>query len=303
MTAHPHDFSTDDAAEAGSRRPYRLASREHKPTPTIVRVGDLAFGGKDVVLMAGPCAVESESQVRAVAARLSKLGIKMMRGGAVKPRTSPYAFQGLGVDGYRILKDAAGAHGMKIVSEVLSERHVEAAVEHVDLLQVGSRNMQNFALLRELSKVQRPVLLKRGMSATYDELLAAAEYLLAGGNPNVILCERGIRTFETATRNTLDIAAVPALHALSHLPVVVDPSHAAGRADLVPDLLRASIAAGADGILLEVHVHPEDALSDGAQAIVPTQLERMLPALSSIAQAIDRRLVPHAQAAELTHHV
>ncbi|MBK6942861.1 MAG: 3-deoxy-7-phosphoheptulonate synthase [Planctomycetes bacterium] len=302
MSSHPHDFSTHDTDETGSRRPFELASREHKPSATIVRVGDLAFGGKDVVLMAGPCAVESEAQVRAVAARLSKLGIKIMRGGAVKPRTSPYAFQGLGVDGYRILKEAAAAHGMKIVSEVLSERHVEAAVEHVDLLQVGSRNMQNFALLRELSKVPRPVLLKRGMSATYDELLAAAEYLLAGGNPNVILCERGIRTFETATRNTLDIAAVPALHALSHLPVVVDPSHAAGRADLVPDLLRASIAAGADGILLEVHVHPEDALSDGAQAIVPTQLERMLPTLSAIAQAIDRRLVPHAQAAELTHH-
>jgi 3-deoxy-7-phosphoheptulonate synthase len=279
--------STNGAAENARTPAFRLAARGQRPT-TRVRVGDLEFGGRDVILMAGPCAVETREQIGGIAARLRPLGVRILRGGAFKPRTSPYSFQGLGVDGYRMLRDAAREQGMYVVSEVLGEAHVAAAVELVDLLQVGSRNMQNFALLKELARTGKPVLLKRGMSATYEELLAAAEYLLAGGNPNVILCERGIRTFEPTTRNTLDVSAVPVLKRLSHLPVVIDPSHAAGRSDIVPDLARASIAVGADGLLVEVHDDPEHARSDGDQALLPEQLENLLPSLGAIARAVGR---------------
>lgn len=277
------------AFSSGRNLPYRLAARGGR-APTRVRIGDLEIGGRDVVLMAGPCAVESPEQIRAVAARLRPLGVRLLRGGAFKPRTSPYSFQGLGIEGYRILREAALENGMYVVSEVLGEAHVAAAVEYVDLLQIGSRNMQNFALLKEVARTGKPVLLKRGMSASYDELLAAAEYLLVGGNPNVVLCERGIRTFETATRNTLDVTAVPVLKRLSHLPVVIDPSHAAGRADIVPELTRAAVAVGADGLLVEVHDHPEHARSDGDQALLPEQLEGLLPSLAAIARAIGRGL-------------
>lgn len=273
---------------------YRLAARDARPERTRVRLGEgVSIGGDDVVLMAGPCAVESEAQLRRVAARLAAIGVRVLRGGAFKPRTSPYAFQGLGVDGYRILRAVADEFGMLVVSEVLSERAVESALEFVDLLQVGSRNMQNFALLKELATVERPVLLKRGMSATYDELLGAAEYLLAGGNGAVVLCERGIRTFESRTRNTLDINAVPMLKQLSHLPVIVDPSHAGGRSDVVPALARAAVAAGADGLLIEVHEHPSEAKSDGAQALRADDLERLVPSLEAISRAVGRRLECH----------
>ncbi|MFG0316300.1 MAG: 3-deoxy-7-phosphoheptulonate synthase [Planctomycetota bacterium JB042] len=278
-------------SETAGFEPYRLARRDSRPERTVVRVGDsVELGGDEVVLMAGPCAVESAAQLRQVASRLARAGVRILRGGAFKPRTSPYAFQGLGDEGYRILREVADEHGMKVVSEILSERSVEAALECVDLLQVGSRNMQNFALLKELASVDRPVLLKRGMSASYDELLGAAEYLLAGGNDAVALCERGIRTFETRTRNTLDVCAVPMLKQLSHLPVVVDPSHAAGRSEVVPDLSRAAVAAGADGLLIEVHERPAEARSDGAQALRSDDLVSLLPALDGIARAVGRRL-------------
>ncbi len=285
----PHANDANGSAEMGG--PYRLVRRGANPAGTRVDVGGVEFGGRDVVLMAGPCAVESEALLVEIAETLHRAGVRVLRGGAFKPRTSPYAFQGLGLDGWRVLRRVADRFDMKVVSEVLSEQHVEFAAEHVDLLQVGSRNMQNFALLRALARTKRPVLLKRGMSATYDELLAAAEYLLAGGNPNVILCERGIRTFESRTRNTLDVSAVPVLHDLSHLPVVVDPSHAAGRADLVPSLARAAVAVGADGLMFEVHPHPEAARSDGAQALLPADLPELIAQLSKIAAAIGRRLV------------
>ena len=287
-TIPPDSTPHDDRSVAGAS--YRLAAREARPSGTRVRVGDVVFGGDRVVVMAGPCAVEGAEQIARAASSVASMGVPIMRGGALKPRTSPYAFQGLGVDGYRLLREAADRHGLAVVSEVLSERHVEAAAQHVDLLQVGSRNMQNFALLKELSRCERPVLLKRGMSATYDELLSAAEYLLDGGNDQVILCERGIRTFESATRNTLDIAAVPVLRRKTHLPIVVDPSHAAGRADLVCDLARAAVAVGADGLLIEVHPSPDEARSDGDQALLPEQLGDLLPSLDSVARAVGRGL-------------
>lgn len=268
---------------------YRLVARVGS-APTPVFVGDIEFGGTDLVLMAGPCAVESEEQIHDAARRMAAMGVRVLRGGAFKPRTSPYAFQGLGIDGYRLLREAADAHGMKVVSEVLSESHIEAAVEFVDLIQVGSRNMHNFALLKELARCGRPVLLKRGMSATCDELLSAAEYLVSGGNDQVILCERGIRTFETATRNTLDISAVPVLKRKSHLPVVIDPSHAAGRADIVAELAYAAVAVGADGLLIESHPKPATAKSDADQALRPDELATALPTMAAVARAIGRRL-------------
>ncbi len=290
--AHP-----ENPARTPRNPGYRLAAKTGRP-PTRVRVGDVEFGGRDIILMAGPCAVETREQIGGLAARLRPLGVQVLRGGAFKPRTSPYSFQGLGIDGYRMLREAAIENGMLIVSEVLGESHVAAAVDLVDILQVGSRNMQNFALLKELAKTKKPVLLKRGMSASYDELLSAAEYLLAGGNPNVILCERGIRTFETATRNTLDVSAVPVLRRMTHLPIVIDPSHAAGRADIVPDLARAAVAVGADGLLVEVHDDPEHARSDGDQALMPEQLAALVPSLIAIAAAVGRKIsIPQAAAA------
>ncbi len=292
-----HEESGCQAANGGDAPCYRLAARSARPEGTRVQVGEVEFGGNAVVLVAGPCAVESAEQLDEIAAVLRALGIRVMRGGAFKPRTSPYAFQGLGAEGYRLLRQAARAHGLLVVSEVLGERHVEAAAESVDILQVGSRNMQNFALLKELAAAGKPVLLKRGMSATCDEFLCAAEYLLAGGNPRVILCERGIRTFETATRNSLDVAAVPVLRRLSHLPLVVDPSHAAGRADIIPDLAKAAVAVGADGLMLEVHPRPHEARSDGQQALRPGELAELLGPLAAIARAVGRRLDTEARAA------
>jgi len=268
--------------------PYKLASRAFRAEPTIVTVGRAAVGGNAVVVMAGPCAVESEAQVEEVAAAVAGAGATILRGGAFKPRTSPYTFQGLGEEGMKILRRVADRHGLAVVSEVLDTQHVAIAERWVDILQIGARNMQNFALLREVGRTRRPVLLKRGMSGTIEEWLMAAEYVLAGGNSQVMLCERGIRTFETAMRNTLDLSCVPLLHQLSHLPVVVDPSHAVGVRDKVPPMALAAIAAGADALLIEVHPHPDQALSDGAQSLDPAQFADLMRRMQAVAQAVGR---------------
>jgi len=247
--------------------PFKLVSRQLKPTRTIVEVGEVRIGAEDVVVMAGPCSVESEEQLMETAYAVKTSGARLLRGGAYKPRTSPYDFQGLGVEALRFLKQASRSTGLPIVTEVMSEVDVETVAEYADMLQVGARNMQNFSLLRKLATVERPILLKRGPSATIKEWLLAAEYLLAGGNANVVLCERGIKTFETATRNTLDLAAVALVKELSHLPVIADPSHGTGLRSLITPMARAAIAAGADGLMIEVHPCPERALSDGPQSM------------------------------------
>ncbi|HSJ13113.1 MAG TPA: 3-deoxy-7-phosphoheptulonate synthase [Longimicrobiales bacterium] len=269
---------------------YRLASRTPGGPDTVVTIGDLRIGGDEVIVIAGPCSAESEAQVHATAAAVKRAGAKVLRGGAFKPRSSPYAFQGLGEAGLRLLRDAASAHDLQLATEVMDVAQIDVVAKYADIFQVGARNMQNYTLLRELGQARRPVLLKRGLSATIDEWLMAAEYVLAGGNPDVILCERGIRTFETATRNTLDISAVPVVKELSHLPVVVDPSHATGRRDKVAAMARAAVAAGADGLLIEVHCDPEQALSDGAQSLYPAQFERLMAELRIIAPAIGRSI-------------
>ncbi|MCA1816682.1 MAG: 3-deoxy-7-phosphoheptulonate synthase [Acidobacteria bacterium] len=248
-------------------QPFKLVSRELKSERTIVRVGGVTVGGREAVVIAGPCSVESREQLFETARAVRRAGASMLRGGAYKPRTSPYDFQGLGIEALRLLQEASRETGLPVVTEVMSEADVELVAEHADMLQVGARNMQNFALLRRLAQTPRPVLLKRGPSATIKEWLLAAEYLLAGGNPDVVLCERGIKTFETETRNTLDLAAVAFVREVSHLPVVVDPSHATGRRDLVPAAARAALAVGADGLMVEVHPCPERALSDGPQSL------------------------------------
>lgn len=268
--------------------PYKLAGVSMHPDPTIVDVGEVRIGGNALVVIAGPCAVESREQITQIASIVKRNGIRILRGGGFKPRTSPYSFQGLGVEGVRLLREAADAHGMKIISEVMDTADIPFMSEHVDILQVGARNMQNFSLLKALGKCGRPVLLKRGMAATIEEWLMAAEYVLAGGNGGVILCERGIRTFEPSTRNTLDISAIPVLKDLSHLPVVADPSHASGRRDKVIPLARAAVAAGADGVMIEVHHSPADALSDGPQSLYPDQLAELLRELRIIAPALGR---------------
>jgi len=270
--------------------PYRLASRAFHPQPTMVRVGGSEVGGRAVVLMAGPCAVESQAHIFEMAQLVKQAGIPILRGGAYKPRTSPYAFQGLGEEGLAFLREAGEAHGLAVVSEVMDASQIPAMVEHVDLIQVGARNMQNVSLLAALGKLQKPVLIKRGLSATLQEWLMAAEYVMAGGNSQVILCERGIRTFETATRNTFDVSAVPVLRELTHLPIIVDPSHAIGVRDKVIPLARAGIAAGADGAIVEFHTCPEEALSDGPQALYPEQLSQLVRELEGIARAIGRDL-------------
>jgi 3-deoxy-7-phosphoheptulonate synthase len=270
--------------------PYRLASRTFHPAPTVVRVGRAEVGARAVVLMAGPCAVESREHILEMAGLVKAAGIPILRGGAFKPRTSPYAFQGLGEQGLAFLKEAGEAYGLAVVSEVMDAGQIPAMVEHVDLIQVGARNMQNFTLLGALGKVRKPVLLKRGLSATLQEWLMAAEYVMAGGNDQVILCERGIRTFETATRNTFDVSAVPVLREMTHLPVIVDPSHAIGVRDKVIPLARAGIAAGADGAIVEFHTCPEEALSDGPQALYPEQLTQLVRELEGIARAIGREV-------------
>jgi 3-deoxy-7-phosphoheptulonate synthase len=248
------------------------------------------IGGNEVVVAAGPCAVESAEQINLIAGRVAELGARILRGGAFKPRSSPYSFQGLGEPGLVLLRHAADKNGLLVVSEVMDASQIELMLPYVDLLQVGARNMQNYSLLRALGQVNKPVLLKRGLSATMEELLLSAEYIMSSGNRNVILCERGIRTFETYTRNTLDIAAIPVVKKMSHLPILADPSHGTGRRDQVPPMARAAVAAGADGLLLEVHNDPERALSDGAQSLFFDQFEKLMAELRMIAPAIGRRL-------------
>jgi 3-deoxy-7-phosphoheptulonate synthase len=268
--------------------PYKLASRTFKQESTVVTVGDVRIGGDEVIVMAGPCSAETEQQVRSTAAAVRRAGAKIFRGGAFKPRSSPYSFQGLGEEGLRLLRDAARAENMALVTEVMDVSQIELIERYADIFQVGARNMQNFTLLRELGHTRKPVLLKRGISATIEEWLLSAEYVLSGGNTDVILCERGIRTFETATRNTFDISAIPVVKKLSHLPVVADPSHGAGRRDMVAPMARAAVAAGADGLIIEVHCEPDRALSDGAQSMYPAQFDRLMAELRIIAPAIGR---------------
>jgi 3-deoxy-7-phosphoheptulonate synthase len=270
--------------------PYKLASRAFRPQGTVIILDDLRIGGDEVIVMAGPCSAETEEQVHASAAAVRRAGAKVLRGGAFKPRSSPYSFQGLGEDGLRMLRDAARAQNMKLVSEVMDTSQIDLVERYADILQVGARNMQNFSLLRELGKSRKPVLLKRGISATIEEWLLSAEYLLGGGNMDVILCERGIRTFETYTRNTLDISAIPIVKKLSHLPIFVDPSHGTGRRDKVAPMARAAVAAGADGLIIEVHVDPDRALSDGAQSLFPSQFDRLMAEMRIIAPAIGRSM-------------
>ncbi len=271
--------------------PYKLASRSFRPLGTVVDLGrGVKVGANEVVVMAGPCSVESREQIFAVAEAVSRVGAKVLRGGAFKPRSSPYSFQGLGEEALKLMREAADRHQLFVVSEVMDLTQIPMMTDYVDMFQVGARNMQNFNLLRALGSVSKPVLLKRGMSATIEELLLSAEYILAGGNYNVVLCERGIRTFENYTRNTLDIAAIPVIKKLSHLPIIADPSHATGRRDKVPPMARAAVAAGADGLLIEVHHNPEAALSDGAQSLFPDQFAQLMAELRIIAPAVGRRL-------------
>lgn len=267
-----------------------LVSRSSKPEGTIVDVNGIKIGGREIVIMAGPCAVESEEQLSETAKRVRAGGAVMLRGGAFKPRTSPYSFQGLGKEGLEMLQRAREMTGMPVVSEVMDTRQVETVSRYADMLQVGSRNMQNFPLLKEAGQSSKPILLKRGMMATIDEYLHAAEYLLSQGNTQVVLCERGIRTFESSTRYTLDLNAIPVLKQRTHLPVIVDPSHGTGIRSLVPTMSKASIAAGADGLLMEVHFRPEDALCDGSQSLYPEEFETMMEDLSKIAAAVGRTI-------------
>jgi 3-deoxy-7-phosphoheptulonate synthase len=270
--------------------PYKLAGRTFKPEDTVVDVAGVLVGGTEVIAMAGPCSVEGAEQVGTVAKSVAASGARVLRGGAFKPRTSPYSFQGYGEEALKWMRSAADANGMAVVSEVMDPRQIEMMMRYVDCLQVGTRNMQNFDLLKELGRVRRPVLLKRGLSATIEEWLLSAEYVLAGGNSQVILCERGIRTFENYTRNTLDISAIPVVKKRSHLPIVVDPSHGTGRREKVIPMARAAVAAGADGLIIEVHNNPEKALSDGPQSLYPDQFDRLMGELRIIAPVLGRTL-------------
>ncbi|MBO8128682.1 MAG: 3-deoxy-7-phosphoheptulonate synthase [Peptococcaceae bacterium] len=271
-------------------KPYKLASREMKEEGTVIRIGDLEIGGDTLQVMAGPCAVESREQLFAAAEVVKKAGARILRGGAFKPRTSPYSFQGLGEEGLKLLAETREKYGLFIVTEVMDNATLPIVAEYADIVQIGTRNMQNFQLLKELGRIDRPVLLKRGMSATIEEWLMAAEYILASGNPNVILCERGIRSFETYTRNTLDLSAVPIVKNVSHLPVIVDPSHGLGKWKYVIPMSRAAVAAGADGLLVEVHPNPSEALCDGAQSLTPGNFEIMMNEVGRIAEAVGRRV-------------
>jgi 3-deoxy-7-phosphoheptulonate synthase len=270
--------------------PYKRASRTFKPEDTVVTIDDVRIGGDEVIIMAGPCSAETDEQVMASAAAVKRAGAKILRGGAFKPRSSPYSFQGHGEKGLEMLRRAGDAHNLKVITEVMDASQIELIGQFADIYQVGARNMQNFTLLRELGHVRKPVLIKRGLAATIEEWLMSAEYVLAGGNNDVILCERGIRTFETATRNTFDISAIPVIKKLSHLPIVADPSHGAGRRDMVPQLARAAVAAGADGLIIEVHNDPDHAWSDGAQTLFPAQFDRLMAELRIIAPAIGRSI-------------
>jgi 3-deoxy-7-phosphoheptulonate synthase len=271
--------------------PYKLAGRAFRPHGTVVEFPNGAtIGGEQVAMIAGPCAIESREQIFAIAASVESAGGKFLRGGAFKPRSSPYSFQGLGIPGLKLMREAAEAHGLATVSEVMEIAQIEAMLPYVDCFQVGARNMQNFNLLRELGQVRKPVLLKRGIAATVEELLLSSEYILSGGNYDVILCERGIRTYETATRNTMDISAIPVLKKLSHLPVVADPSHGTGRRDMVAPMAKASVAAGADALLIEIHPNADKAVSDAAQTMYLEDFVKLTSELRVIAQAVGRRL-------------
>ncbi len=267
---------------------YKLAGRTFKPEPSVIDVGGVKIGGKELVIMAGPCAVENREQILEAARAVKKSGAQFLRGGAFKPRTSPYSFQGLEEEGLKLMQEAKEETGLLIISEVTSEKNVEIADRYVDMFQIGARNVQNFQLLREVGKSNKPVLLKRGPSTTIEEWLNAAEYIISEGNYNVVLCERGIRTFETATRNTLDISAVPVVKSLSHLPIIVDPSHAAGKSQYVLPLAKAAIAAGADGLLVEVHPNPRCALSDAAQQLTPEEFDNLCKDIAKIAKIVER---------------
>ena len=272
-------------------KPYKLVSREFKPESTVVDVGGgLKVGGKALVVMAGPCSVENREMLFEIAKAVKHAGAHMLRGGAFKPRTSPYSFQGLGEEGLKYLREAGDATGLKVVTELMDVREIELIEQYADIIQIGARNMQNFELLKEVGQSKKPVLLKRGLSATINEFLLAAEYILSQGNFNVILCERGIRTFETATRFTLDLSAVPVIKKLSHLPVVVDPSHATGEWDYVAPMANAAVAAGADGLIIEVHPNPEVALSDGPQSLLPKKFAALVTSVRKVAQAVGRTL-------------
>jgi len=286
------EFELFDGVQEAVRvsEPYKLTSRTFKRENTVVNARGVAIGGDEVVIMAGPCTIENEHQMFETARRVARSGARILRGGAYKPRTSPYAFQGMGVDGLKLLRAAGDENDMATISEVMEISQIEKMVEYVDILQVGARNMQNYNLLSALGQTRKPVLLKRGLSATIQEWLLAAEYIMAGGNYDVILCERGIRTFETYTRNTLDISAIPVIHHLSHLPIIADPSHAVGRRDKVMPLARAIVAAGGDGVLIEVHHDPDKAVCDGPQSLYPDQFARLMDELRIIVPAVGRRL-------------
>ncbi len=285
---------------ASRTEPALLSRRRPHQTTTPMSIGAATFGGDAISVIAGPCAVENRAMILDAAHAVRASGATMLRGGAYKPRTSPYAFQGLGDDAFALLAEARAETGLPVVSEVLDPRHVEAMADRVDMLQIGARNMQNYALLAEVGRTRVPVLLKRGLSATVEELLLAAEHILVQGNTQVVLCERGIRTFERATRNTLDVSAIPVLKSETHLPVIVDPSHAGGRASLVAPLALAAIAAGADGLIVEVHPSPESALSDGAQSLTPAAFDAMMRQIAAVAVAVGRSL--ELPAGELTLH-
>jgi 3-deoxy-7-phosphoheptulonate synthase len=269
-------------------RPYKLSSREFQPMKTVIRVGEVAIGGSELAVMAGPCAVESEEQVMSTARAVKAAGANILRGGAFKPSTSPYSFRGLGEEGLKILAQAKQETGLPLITEVLAPQDVELVTRYVDIIQVGTRNMQNFILLDEVGEAKKPVMLKRGMSATIQEWLLAAEYILAQGNQQVILCERGVRTFETYTRNTMDISAIPIIHKLSHLPIIADPSHGTGKWYLVAPLALAAVAAGADGLMIEVHPTPDAALKDGAQSLTFENFNQLMAQLISVANAVGR---------------
>ena len=288
----PADFEVMDGVKECHRimSPYKLASRAFRPDGTVVKVRDVDIGGSRVVVMAGPCSVESRDQIERSAALVAEAGARVLRGGAFKPRTSPYSFQGMGEEGLKLLREAADRNGLLVVSEVMDTNQVDLVAAYADILQVGARNMQNYNLLKELGRVRKPVLLKRGIAATIEELLLSAEYIMAAGNYEVILCERGIRTFESYTRNTMDISAIPVVKKLSHLPMIADPSHGTGRRDKVLPMARASVAAGADGLIVEVHHDPDRALSDGAQSLKPEQFSELMRQLGIIAQAVERTL-------------
>ncbi len=283
--------STETAEPVVSvRKPYKLVSRDFHPDDSVIQVGNVAFGGNKVIVMSGPCAVESREQVMQSAEFMQRIGVPVLRGGAYKPRTSPYSFQGMRVEGLKILAEARERYGVLIVTEAVDHESLANVAEWADIVQIGARNMQNFELLKAAGQTGKPVLLKRGLAATIDEWLMAAEYIAANGNMNIILCERGIRTYETKTRNTLDISAVPVVKQLSHLPVVIDPSHAAGQWQWVAPLARAGVAAGVDGLIIEAHPNPAEALSDGPQSLNFRHLEELMGEVGLIAQALGRDL-------------